>query len=498
MNKFSTPTKKDFLKFVNKFNEVLGDKLALLTKKNFKQAFNDLIYDRRFVITILIALLSIFAHLSTPAFYQDKWVLSKIKKQLQNEFDIELILPEKVRYSMFPIPSFYLSNVKIAENGSQIGIIEEMKLCLTFNKFLNRDKINIQDIHIKNSKFEIYNNDLKNLKNFLNKKINEKKLYIRDSSIFLKNSDDEVYLIFTIDKTQSYYDKENSNNVVKINGDVFNNPINLNFTNNPKSKELNFELNLEDIGKKIKTNLNYFNDTIFGELDLLSGSSNYLTKLEFDDNKIYLYSDKKIHQNHLYLADIKLNPFYANLDINLNTLDFFDLIKSDSLFMQLISSNLINNKNLNYEIKLNANGLDNHRLLKDFVLNLNFIESKLNFDNSRITFDENVNITLNNTEFVSNFENSFFAGELKFEIKNSNNLYKFFQTNKKYRKEINEIKVSFKINLLDNSYFIERITIDNESNDQVENLIKYYNKNNFNIIKRIEIKNLFNEIVTNL
>ena len=230
----------------------------------------------------------------------------------------------------------------------------------------------------------------------------------------------------------------------------------------------------------------------------MSGSSNYLTKLEFDDNKIYLYSDKKIHQNHLYLADIKLNPFYANLDINLNTLDFFDLIKSDSLFMQLISSNLINNKNLNYEIKLNANGLDNHRLLKDFVLNLNFIESKLNFDNSRITFDENVNITLNNTEFVSNFENSFFAGELKFEIKNSNNLYKFFQTNKKYRKEINEIKVSFKINLLDNSYFIERITIDNESNDQVENLIKYYNKNNFNIIKRIEIKNLFNEIVTNL
>ena len=90
MNKFSTPTKKDFLKFVNKFNEVLGGKLALLTKKNLKQVFNDLIYDRRFVITILIALLSIFAHLSTPAFYQDKWVLSKIKKQLQNEFNIDL------------------------------------------------------------------------------------------------------------------------------------------------------------------------------------------------------------------------------------------------------------------------------------------------------------------------------------------------------------------------------------------------------------------------
>jgi hypothetical protein len=136
MIKFSTPTKRDFLKFVNKFNEFLGDKLALLTRKNFNQVFNDLIYDRRFVITTLIALLSLFAHLSTPAFYQDKWVLSKIKKQLQNEFDVELILPEEVNYSMFPIPSFNLSNVKIVKNGEEIGVIDKMKLCLTFNKFL--------------------------------------------------------------------------------------------------------------------------------------------------------------------------------------------------------------------------------------------------------------------------------------------------------------------------------------------------------------------------
>ena len=54
MNKFSTPTKKDFLNFLNKFNEFLSNKLAFLTKKNFKQAFKNLIYDRRFIITILI------------------------------------------------------------------------------------------------------------------------------------------------------------------------------------------------------------------------------------------------------------------------------------------------------------------------------------------------------------------------------------------------------------------------------------------------------------
>ena len=197
MIKFSTPSKKNFLNFLIKFNTILSDKLGLLTKKNFKQIFKDLIYDRRFVITIIITLLSIFAHLSTPAFYQDKWVLSKIKKQLQNEFDIELVLPEEVNYSMFPIPSFYLNNVKVVENGNEIGIIDEMKLCLTFNKFLNKEKINIQDIHIKNSKFEIYNNDFKNLRNFFEKEINHKKLYIRNSNIFFK--DDDIF--FKLQKT---------------------------------------------------------------------------------------------------------------------------------------------------------------------------------------------------------------------------------------------------------------------------------------------------------
>ena len=160
--------------------------------------------------------------------------------------------------------------------------------------------------------------------------------------------------------------------------------------------------------------------------------------------------------------------------------------------------NISLNKITNYEINLNSKNLENHRLLKDFLLNLNFQESNLNFDNSKLTFNENVYISLNNTEFVSNTNGTFFKGEINFKIKNSDKLYKFFQTNKKYRKEIKEIKVSFKINLLDNSYSFEKVSIDNQSNDQIQNVIKYYNKNNFNIIKRIEIKNLFNEIVSNL
>ena len=109
-----------------------------------------------------------------------------------------------------------------------------------------------------------------------------------------------------------------------------------------------------------------------------------------------------------------------------------------------------------------------------------------------------MHIVLNNTEFISNNNNTSFKGEINFKIKNSNNLYKFFQTKKNFRKQIEEIKVLFKIDLSDNSYFIERISIDNETNDQIQNLIKHYNKNNFKFFRRIEIKKFFNDVISNL
>ena len=112
MNNLSIPSKKEILNLLNNFNEFLANCLNQLKLDNIKKFYKNLIYDRRFILTILVILISIFAHLSAPAFYQDKWVLSKIKKQLENEFNLTFLLPEKVNYSMFPIPSFHLKNVE--------------------------------------------------------------------------------------------------------------------------------------------------------------------------------------------------------------------------------------------------------------------------------------------------------------------------------------------------------------------------------------------------
>ena len=179
MNKFSIPTNKVILRLLNRFNLFLTKYLSQLNIKNLKLTSINLLYDRRFIITTLIVILTLFAHLSTPAFYQDRWVLSKIKNQLEKEYNVNFTLPEKVKYSMFPVPSFYLDDVKFSKNGRKIGRINKMVINLSFNKFLNKDKINIQAIRISNSKFEIQDEDILSLVNVFKKKLIRKNYILK-------------------------------------------------------------------------------------------------------------------------------------------------------------------------------------------------------------------------------------------------------------------------------------------------------------------------------
>lgn len=499
MNNLSIPTKKFFLNIINKFNSHLSNKLSYLSKENLSQFFKSIIYDRRIVITLIISFLSIFAHLSTPAFYQDKWVLGKIKTQLEKEFNLKFVLPEIVDYSIFPVPSFHLKHVRLIDGGEELGKIDKMVLHLSFSKFLNKEKINIQYIHIKNSKFNIYYKDIKNLLNFFDKKINEKKLLITDSKIFFKNNDDEIYSIISLDKIISNYDDKTLKNFLKIKGNIFNNLFDFNFSNDPIQKIFYFDLGLKEVGKKIKSKIDYLNNNIIGELDFIVSSNSYLSKIEFNkiNNRLIFNSEKKINENYHYKADIILNPFFAVIEINLNKINLFDLFDKDKLFYKIISSNLINNKNINYKIKIKSENIANHRLLKKFLMQIDFKNSKLDFDNTKFIFDNNVEINLKNSEYVYDLNNNFLKGDLNFKIKNIDTLYKYFQTNKKFRKKMKEINLSFEVDFTNNSYFIHKIYIDNKTNNQIENLIDYHNKNNFKSLRRIEIKNFFNEIVSN-
>ena len=74
----------------------------------------------------------------------------------------------------------------------------------------------------------------------------------------------------------------------------------------------------------------------------------------------------------------------------------------------------------------------------------------------------------------------------------------FFKQKKNYRKKIDKINVIFNYDLINKILNIERINIDNESNDGIESIISEFNKTGDNLKNRVDLKNFFNDIVSEL
>ena len=62
-----------------------------------------------------------------------------------------------------------------------------------------------------------------------NSKQDSKKLFINDSNLFLKNKNEEIYSILKLDKSNSYFDKEQIKNKLSLSGNIYNNPIKIDF-----------------------------------------------------------------------------------------------------------------------------------------------------------------------------------------------------------------------------------------------------------------------------
>ena len=103
---------------------------------------------------------------------------------------------------MFPIPNFTFKKVKLYTPGDlkEFAIIENFKIFLSFEKFFDKNKMNIQFIKIKNSQFSVYHKQIDSFINFFDKKINNKKLIILDSKIFFKDKSDEIYSLINLKK----------------------------------------------------------------------------------------------------------------------------------------------------------------------------------------------------------------------------------------------------------------------------------------------------------
>ncbi|MDC3023100.1 hypothetical protein OA179_03570 [Candidatus Pelagibacter sp.] len=491
-------SKKNFLGFLNKVNFLLIDILNNLKFSNLKRLTRLFLIDKRVIITIIIIFFSVFIHLSTPAFYKDSFVKEIIKNQYDDEFNFKIEFSDELYYSIFPIPHFNFIDAKLIVEEKEIAEIKSLKVYLTFSKFFHKNKMNIQKIFVKDAKFNLYKEDIKSSINFFNKKINEKKIVISNSKIFLKNEKDDIYSIISLNKSKSFYDSLELINKLDVNGEIFNNSFKFNLRNNFFEKKSEFDLVLNKLNKKFINKFNFSNETKVGIINYLDKGKKYDTNYTFDKETLKFNSEEKINDKPIYSGLINFSPFSSSLQVYRKNINLSKLFSNDSFLIEIMKSNIFANENLNFNINLKSKNVSDHRKLKDLELKINYENGILNFDQSNLLFEDILSIQLVNSEFKNTKNKQYITGNFKIFVKDHQNLFSFFQTKKQFRKKINEINFIVKYDFLRNKLSFEKLSIDNMSNEGTQYVMNLFNQENRVIKNRVDLRNFFNSVVEEL
>ena len=497
MLNFNLVSKKNFLSFLKKVNLILVNIFDNLQFNNLKRLTKLFLIDKRVIFTLIIIFFSVFVHLSTPAFYKDSWVKGIVKNQFEKEFEFEIVFSEKINYAIFPIPHFSFKDVKFVSNERDLAQIELVKVYLTFSKFLDKNKMNIQNIVIKKAKFDFFKDDLKNLLTFFNRKINEKKISILNSKIFLKDEDEDIYSIISINKSQSIYNEIEAKNDLDVNGEIFNNSFKFKLKNNFSDKRSNIDLVFDKLNKRFINNVDFKNKKVEGNLSYFDARKKYDTFYTFHNDILKFYSNEKVGDKTFYSGIINFNPFFSKLEVNLKSINIKNLLYNDSLFIEILKSNIFVNKNLNFNIKVKSENISDHRKLKDLNLNINYENQLLNFNQSNLVLEDILEISLIESKFV-NSKKQYFSGTFEILIYDHSKLYRFFQTKKKYRKKIDSIYITTKYDFIKNDLILEKVIIDNNTSKNINYLIKQYNQDNKPIRNKVDLRNFFNSFIEEL
>jgi len=456
--------------------------------KYFKKNYKKIIFNkdnRVFLISATLILVTL-TYLLIPTSYNKTLIETELKNHILKKYDIKIKFNNDVRYGLLPRPHFTSKNLSIFNDKEEVGIVEDFKAYVQIRKFFQRDKIFIEDLIFKKGDFYFKKKDFLFLKKLLEIEPNEKMIIIKDSNIFFKDKNDEVIFINKIFNSKVYYDLKNLKNILKSKNEIFNISYNLEIKNDKFEKNFLTKFNSHKIRLNLENNFNYDKENRSGILDILFINKNTSLKYELKKNKIIFVSNDL---NDSYDGLVEIKPFYFDANFNYDGLSLKDFFNQDSLIVNLIRSEIFNNKNLNGNIKIKLNDITNINELNNLFLNIEVTEGKINFSRSNVKWKEDLIINL--SESYLNYDESQInlEGKINFEFKDIDNFYRSFQIKKIDRKKINKIEMYFLYDFNRNKVTLSNPKIDGNLNLNIEEYVENFNSLENDIFNRIKFKN---------
>ena len=459
--------------------------------KYFKTNYKKILLNKNNRVFLFAGILVILtlSYLSLPSFYNKETVRSEIKNQLLKNYNIGLKLENEINYSFFPSPHFFIKNPIIVREKKEIGKTKNLRVFIDGGNLLAINKINIRNLVFEKTDFNVYLEDFVFFENLLKTEPNDNIISFKKSNIFFKNKDDEILFINKIFNSKFYYDSKNLQNVLDSKNEVFNVPFKITLRNDKFNKEFLTKFDSNKIRLNIENIIDYENKSKKGIMDILFINKTTTLEYELDQNSLNFFS---FNNKNSYKGTIDFKPFYFAAEFNYEGLSTKNLFDENFIFIDLINSELLNNKNFSANLDVNIKNITNVNELNDLRLKIFIEDGNINFSNSKIKWKDNLEIILDESLLLINNDGANLVGTTIFNFNDVNTFYTSFQILKKNRKKMNQIQLDYVYNFNTKSITFENPRVDGKQNQKLDEFLNIFNSEQDRIFNKITFKNFIN------
>jgi len=472
-------------RLIESFFNNISDYIKEFKKKNSRfEKTNKIIF-----ISLSSLFILVIGYFLLPTIYDKNLVKINLQNQIKKKYNLKVNFEDDISYALFPKPHFYANNLNIFQDDNVLINSKNTRIYISIKNFFSFNALKVKNILFKDNEFNIKKQNLSFFTNILNSNNSDNTIIFEDSIIFYKDISEDVIFLVDLNDLKFFFDLEKKYQLM-ANYKIFNLPFKLTLNHNKDKNFFSFSLESKNIRLKIKNFFQYSNKNFNGNLEAQI----------LNDIKYFIYDIKNNSlsinsKDNNFKGEIDLRPFYLSLNLNFNEFDVKNFLKENSIFLNLINSEILNNPNINGEIDINLNKIKNFKYMEKIKIKNILEEGDIYFKNINTNWNNSVLIEINDTQLLNEDNKVNLIGSINFDFIDLDKFYRYYQINEKYRNEIKKIKFDFFLNVNEKILQINNAKIDNIDNDQINDFLDNLNsqrKNFFNrVIFRNFVKNFF-------
>tara|TARA_B100000780_G_scaffold209345_1_gene149417 strand:+ start:865 stop:2349 length:1485 start_codon:yes stop_codon:yes gene_type:complete len=485
---------KKFNKLSLSVNARIGsffDNLKVLINSKKKVKINLANIDRKILIITGSVIALFLTYFLIPSIYDEDLVKIKLENQISEKYNLEVKLEGSLSYNLFPKPHFFIKDIIIIHYDKNLGKSDFTKIYIEINNFFSLKNLKIKNLLFKQTEFDISSKNSDFFKKVLNSNSSDHYINFKNSKLFFKDLSEDVIFLTNIKKLNFLYNDE-FNQELNASLEIFNIPLKIKIVNDLQNKNAFIKIDVHKLRLNIENNLDYSEKNIIGLMNFKI--INKLKKINYIINKNSL--NFNVDANN-FKGKIDFKPFYLSSDLKLYQIDIAKILDDNSIFLDLLNSEILNNQSLNAEINIDFDSIRNVNYLRDIALKIYFEQGNIVIKNSTLNWKNSILINVDNTQLISENNKIIFAGSASFNFNDIDEFYKQYQVKKTYRKKIEKIKLDFFFNVNENKIEFDNLKIDGDSNINLDNFINDFNSKRINIFNKVLFRNSIKDLFSN-